>query len=227
MRSSRCRCTWTRRSPTGWRTSTRRAWTRWPTRCSAIAATGKDPFAPARLHVHQDRSTSPRRSTPPTRRRSSSPGSGMMTGGRILHHLRAHLDDTHTTVMIVGFQPTGGLGRLLVDGRARGAGSWARPVRLKRTGGHDRRPVGTRGPHRAAGLGVGRGPGAVVPPRARRARRHSRRCAGSLRPAGSRAEIQPSEVRLPGPWAARTKAASNVGTRPTTGGTDVITAGRR
>ena len=43
-------------------------------------------------------------------------GSGMMSGGRILHHLKAHLDDTHTTVMIVGFQPTGGLGRRLVDG---------------------------------------------------------------------------------------------------------------
>ncbi len=43
-------------------------------------------------------------------------GSGMMSGGRILHHLRAHLEDTHTTVMIVGFQPKGGLGRRLVDG---------------------------------------------------------------------------------------------------------------
>ena len=42
-------------------------------------------------------------------------GSGMMTGGRILHHLRAHLADSHTTVMIVGFQPAGGLGRLLVE----------------------------------------------------------------------------------------------------------------
>ncbi len=46
-------------------------------------------------------------------------GSGMMSGGRILHHMRAHLDDTHTTLMIVGFQPRGGLGRQLIDGAQR------------------------------------------------------------------------------------------------------------
>ena len=41
----------------------------------AIAATGRDPFAPARL-TYTSRSTSRRRSTPPTRRRSSSPAPG-------------------------------------------------------------------------------------------------------------------------------------------------------
>ena len=43
-------------------------------------------------------------------------GSGMMAGGRILHHMINHLSDPNTTLMIVGFQPEGGLGRLLVDG---------------------------------------------------------------------------------------------------------------
>jgi metallo-beta-lactamase family protein len=43
-------------------------------------------------------------------------GSGMMSGGRILHHMINHLSDPSTTLMIVGFQPEGGLGRLLVDG---------------------------------------------------------------------------------------------------------------
>ena len=82
----------------------------------AVVARGKDPFAPARLAYT--------RSVDESKALNASDeaaiiiaGSGMMTGGRILHHLRAHLDDTHTTVMIVGFQPTGGLGRLLVDGR--------------------------------------------------------------------------------------------------------------
>ena len=82
----------------------------------AIAATGKDPFAPAMLQYTKTVEDSKKINA------SHEPaviiaGSGMMTGGRILHHLQAHLADSHTTVMIVGFQPTGGLGRLLVDGR--------------------------------------------------------------------------------------------------------------
>jgi metallo-beta-lactamase family protein len=43
-------------------------------------------------------------------------GSGMLSGGRILHHLMAHAGDPDTTVMIVGYQPSGGLGRRLIDG---------------------------------------------------------------------------------------------------------------
>ncbi len=46
-------------------------------------------------------------------------GSGMMTGGRILHHLRNHLGQKTTSLVIVGFQPQGGLGRLLIDGADR------------------------------------------------------------------------------------------------------------
>lgn len=43
-------------------------------------------------------------------------GSGMCTGGRILHHLRHNLASPSTVVLIVGFQSHGSLGRRLVDG---------------------------------------------------------------------------------------------------------------
>ena len=43
-------------------------------------------------------------------------GAGMLTGGRILHHLRNNLSNKNTSLVIVGYQPQGGLGRLLIDG---------------------------------------------------------------------------------------------------------------
>ncbi len=42
--------------------------------------------------------------------------SGMMNGGRILHHLAQRLPDPKTTVLVAGFQATGTRGRSLIDG---------------------------------------------------------------------------------------------------------------
>ena len=43
-------------------------------------------------------------------------GSGMCNGGRIRHHLSSYLGKSSTSVMFVGFQVPGTLGRRLVDG---------------------------------------------------------------------------------------------------------------
>jgi metallo-beta-lactamase family protein len=43
-------------------------------------------------------------------------GAGMCTGGRILHHLRNHLPDPTTLLLMVGYQSRGSVGRALVDG---------------------------------------------------------------------------------------------------------------
>ena len=43
-------------------------------------------------------------------------GSGMMQGGRILHHLRRYLPDEKSILLIVGYQTAGSLGRRLIDG---------------------------------------------------------------------------------------------------------------
>ncbi len=44
-------------------------------------------------------------------------GSGMCEGGRVLHHLRANLEDPRSTVIIVGYQAEHTLGRRLVERR--------------------------------------------------------------------------------------------------------------
>ena len=43
-------------------------------------------------------------------------GSGMSHGGRILGHEKKYLEDPNTTLLLVGYQSVGSLGRLLHDG---------------------------------------------------------------------------------------------------------------
>lgn len=43
-------------------------------------------------------------------------GSGMITGGRIVHHLKQRLGDPTTTVLFTGYQSPGSRGRQLLDG---------------------------------------------------------------------------------------------------------------
>ncbi|KKT29857.1 hypothetical protein A3G55_01595 [Candidatus Giovannonibacteria bacterium RIFCSPLOWO2_12_FULL_44_25] len=43
-------------------------------------------------------------------------GSGMSTGGRILHHERRHLQDPKSTILFIGYQSPASLGRRIQDG---------------------------------------------------------------------------------------------------------------
>ena len=43
-------------------------------------------------------------------------GSGMMTGGRILHHARRYLQDPKSMLLIIGYQSSSSLGRRLLEG---------------------------------------------------------------------------------------------------------------
>ncbi len=78
---------------------------------------GARPFAPRRFHLSQTVEDSKHLND------VAGPGiivagSGMATGGRILHHLKRLLPDPRTTVLFVGYQAAGTRGRLLKDGAA-------------------------------------------------------------------------------------------------------------
>ncbi|MBI4588452.1 MAG: MBL fold metallo-hydrolase [Candidatus Rokubacteria bacterium] len=79
------------------------------------ARQGKRPFVPRRFHLAKSVQDSKALND------FEGPaivisGSGMATGGRVLHHLRHRLPDSRTTVLFVGYQAAGTRGRLLKDG---------------------------------------------------------------------------------------------------------------
>jgi len=95
------------------------------------AAAGRRPFAPARFHLASTVGESKRLND------LEGPavivaGSGMATGGRILHHLRRRLGDERTTVLFVGYQAAGTRGRLLRDG-ARSVSIFGEAVEVRAT----------------------------------------------------------------------------------------------
>jgi metallo-beta-lactamase family protein len=159
-----------------------------------MRATGRDPFQPK--HLTYTRSIEDSKAITA----SDAPaiviaGSGMLSGGRILHHLRAGLGDRDTTVMIVGYQPSGGLGRALVD-RDETVRIMGRPVavraRVVTVGGlsaHADRTELLEWVRSSGDAEVRLVHGELGPLESLR---------DALRAAGRRAEIQPSEIDVPG-----------------------------
>ncbi|MBI5729454.1 MAG: MBL fold metallo-hydrolase [Candidatus Magasanikbacteria bacterium] len=45
-------------------------------------------------------------------------GAGMMNGGRIVHHALRYLSDAHNTLLLIGYQSKGTLGRRIMDGQS-------------------------------------------------------------------------------------------------------------
>ena len=82
---------------------------------AAELAAGRDPFEPPTLELTVATEES-KKLNDLDRCAIVIAGSGMMTGGRILHHLRNQLHKPEASLVVVGFQPQGTLGRRLVDG---------------------------------------------------------------------------------------------------------------
>jgi len=81
-----------------------------------LAATGDDLFDFPGLKLTKTRDESKLINDAP-RPKVIIAGSGMMNGGRIQHHLVRYLSDPKCTVLIVGYQAAGTLGRDLHDGK--------------------------------------------------------------------------------------------------------------
>jgi metallo-beta-lactamase family protein len=80
-----------------------------------IVRAGRLPFSPEKLHFTRDRQESIKLN------KIDEPmvlisASGMLTGGRILHHLKNRVSDPRNTVLFVGFQPPGSRGHWLKSG---------------------------------------------------------------------------------------------------------------
>lgn len=75
---------------------------------------GDDPFAFPGLHTVEDAEESKRLIS--KRGIVIMAGSGMCTGGRIVHHLKNNIENSKTHIVFVGYQVKGTLGRKIVDG---------------------------------------------------------------------------------------------------------------
>jgi metallo-beta-lactamase family protein len=84
----------------------------------AVLAEGRDPFAPPTLEFTVDTEAS-KAINDIDGGAIILAGSGMMTGGRILHHLKHNLWREDASVVVVGYQASGTLGRALVGGAKR------------------------------------------------------------------------------------------------------------
>lgn len=91
---------------------------------AARLAAGDDPFRPDGLEVAPTPAAS--RGLNQARGVVVIAGAGMMTGGRILHHLKHQAWRERNAIVVVGYQAEGTLGRRIVDGarRVRIFGEW-------------------------------------------------------------------------------------------------------
>jgi metallo-beta-lactamase family protein len=80
-----------------------------------LLARGKDPFKVPRLELTRERAQSIAINSV-TGGAVIMAGSGMCTGGRILHHLRHNLSRQQASVVFVGYAGDGTLGRRIIDG---------------------------------------------------------------------------------------------------------------
>jgi len=80
----------------------------------ALLQAGTRPFATRRLEFTRTRDQSKRINQ--VRQCIIISASGMVTGGRVLHHLAQRLPHAENTVLLVGYQAAGTRGRLLQDG---------------------------------------------------------------------------------------------------------------
>lgn len=83
-----------------------------------LVAKGDDLFTFPGLHMTLSRDDSKAINEAP-RPKVIIAGSGMMNGGRIRHHLIRYLSDKRSTVLIIGYQAAGTLGRKLYTGEKR------------------------------------------------------------------------------------------------------------
>jgi metallo-beta-lactamase family protein len=75
---------------------------------------GDDPFSFPGLHIVEDSEESKRLIS--KRGVVIMAGSGMCTGGRIVHHLKNNIENSKTHIVFVGYQVAGTLGRKIIDG---------------------------------------------------------------------------------------------------------------